>query len=412
MRALVRIALVALFALPFSACSDKADLLRPKASAELLIPFDPVLRPPKILLPNPEDFVEITAGFYHTCARKNNNKVYCWGRDAEGQVGLGTTKICASSGALCIDKPSYVMDARVVDAGGFHACALDSANAAFCWGSSSHGQVGAGSYGTISSPVPVSGGLTFTSISAGQFSSCATASAGMYCWGAIVSGGGAALTGSPTPSQISTYNGYNSVSVGYLHACGYYSIGIYRGVDCWGNNRFGQAGSDPMTFPIVPFTLASGFGTPNAKASTEVDFTCADIEDGTVQCMGYNGWGQLGNGQSGGSTHVAQSVGSGKQLHGVSVGTNHACALDPNGAIYCWGNGYHGQLGNNASGIYAAPQLVTGGRTYRAVAAGYLHTCAIGTDNHIYCWGNNYNGQLGTQYPGGWVSNPVQSIDP
>ena len=413
MRTLVRIAVVALLALPFSACTDKTDLLRPKSSADLLIPWYPVERLPTIKLPSPEDFAQITAGYYHTCARKYNNKVYCWGRDAEGQVGQWTTKVCASSGALCIDKPTYIMDAKVVDAGGNHACALNSANAAFCWGSSSHGQLGANVYGSVSSPVPVSGGLTFSSISAGASSTCGTTSGGMFCWGAIVSGGGAAASGVPSPTLISSYNGYSSVSVGYLHACGYYNFGgSYRGVECWGNNRFGQTGIDPATFPIAPFTINSQLGVTNGPASIESDFTCADVEAGTVQCMGYNYWGQLGNGQTGNSTHIPQTVGGGQQLHGVAVGVNHACALDANNAIYCWGNGYHGQLGNNASGIYTSPQLVTGGRTYRAVAAGYLHTCAIGTDNHIYCWGNNHNGQLGTQYPGGWVSNPVQAIDP
>jgi alpha-tubulin suppressor-like RCC1 family protein len=181
--------------------------------------------------------------------------------------------------------------------------------------------------------------------------------------------------------------------------------------DCWGNNQFGQAGSDPAQFSPVPATLATMFGSSVGRVKTEDNFTCVDQTNGTVQCIGYGGWGQLGNGQFV-STHVPQSVGNGQALQGVDTGTNHACALDPNGNAYCWGNGNWGNLGNSATGAFASPVAVGGGHTYRAIAAGYLHTCAIGTDNHIYCWGSNTYGQLGTQYPGGWVWSPVQAIDP
>jgi alpha-tubulin suppressor-like RCC1 family protein len=62
--------------------------------------------------------------------------------------------------------------------------------------------------------------------------------------------------------------------------------------------------------------------------------------------------------------------------------------------------------------VYTTPQTVSGGKTFRAVAAGMYHTCGIGTDNRIYCWGWNNYGQLGTMYPGGWVTSPVQTLDP
>src|SRR6185295_17371108 len=41
-------------------------------------PIERIELPPRIikeLLPNPEDFVSITAGMHHTCARKNNGNV-------------------------------------------------------------------------------------------------------------------------------------------------------------------------------------------------------------------------------------------------------------------------------------------------------------------------------------------------
>ena len=35
--------------------------------------------------------LEVAAGFYHTCARRNDGSVKCWGENFVGQLGLGDT---------------------------------------------------------------------------------------------------------------------------------------------------------------------------------------------------------------------------------------------------------------------------------------------------------------------------------
>jgi alpha-tubulin suppressor-like RCC1 family protein len=362
------------------------------------------LPPPR--LPDPEAFKSITAGAYHTCATKNNGNTYCWGLNSQGQVGIASTATCG--GQPCVDRPRFVMTTWQVDAGHDHTCALTSSGAAYCWGNSNYGQLGNGNYGYQSQPIAVAGGITFSSISAGQYSTCGTSSSGMYCWGVIMN----AVYGTPLPTLVFSWNGYTGVSVGYNHACALYVVGSWREVDCWGNNRYGQVGVDPAVLPIAPPTVRSSFDVNANVMAAQSYYTCVDqMTTGVVQCLGYNGYGQLGNGTYN-TTWQAQTVGGGMALQGVSAGANHACAIDASGGARCWGNGYWGEVGNGASGVFPSPQLVGGGRTYRAIASGYQHTCAIGTDNHIYCWGSNTYGQLGTQYPGGWVSSPVQALDP
>ena len=406
----------AIVVLSLSACAEKPlpTSMQSPAGADALVPIGGggiIIRP---VFPGPDDFTEITAGANHTCARKINGTVYCWGADNLGQSATWSTKTC-SNGLPCVDRPRMVilagvgLTAKSIDAGYNHTCALGTTNEAYCWGDGNQGQVGfaTGSYGYIYEPLKVVGGLTFSSIGAGTNSTCGTTSGGMYCWGSL-------MNRAATPTLVSSWNGYNTVSVGDLHACALYVVGSYRSVDCWGNNRYGQLGSDPAQLPYGPFTVGTGFTNPANRVATEASFTCVDQPNATVQCAGENTWGMLGNGQSGTytSTGTPQVVGGGTSLYGVSTGRVHACALSGAGAAYCWGNGYNGQVGNNAYAVATSPQLVTGGRTYRAVAAGNRHSCAIGTDNHIYCWGQNDNGQLGTQYPGGYVSNPVQALDP
>jgi len=380
------------------------------ASAQIILePLPrPFPRPVPIPSPAPEDFIEITAGDYHTCARKVNGNTYCWGLNNAGQAGMASSTVC--TGYNCVNRPRLLMGSiKQVEAGRDHSCAMDTAGIVKCWGYSNYGQLGAGVYGDSSTTGPQTvTGRVFTSISAGQSSTCGTTTGGMFCWGKIVN----SLNGTPTPTMIFAWNGYQNVSVGHQHACAVYIVDSWREVDCWGYNNFGQAGIDPTQFMNVPATLNSSLGIAARRVSTQADYTCADQVTGIVQCVGYNGWGQLGNGTTGSlPVFQAQTVGNGMALSGVSTGPNHACALGSGGAAYCWGNGYWGQVGA-ASAVYTTPQAVPGGRAYRAVAAGALHTCAIGTDNHIWCWGSNYYGQLGTQYPGGWVWTPVQALDP
>lgn len=415
------------------------------AQSELLVPIEllpttpvfkpfPFPRPYPFPQPDPEELLEITAGNSHTCVRKRNGNVYCWGRDDLGQAGQLPTATCKSSPNNCVDRPTKVFAlggfpaAMQIESGDHHVCALDGAGKAYCWGYSNYGQLGIGHTGFVSEPIAVSGGLTFTSIAAGTFGSCGTTADGMFCWGIPIADGSGSNTGRTTPARVYSATGLapTGVSVGYAHVCAQWVQGDYRETNCWGRDWEGQTG-----VTATPFTLLgqgpTGLGSTVQRVVTQSTFTCVDQPGPSVMCFGAGGNGQLGNGSSVNSSTPQPVVGAGGALalRSVTTGQYHACALDPNGAAYCWGNGNYGQLGNGlppngGAGISsnrATP--VVGGLTFRAIAAGERHTCGIGTNNKIYCWGSNYHGELGTQYKSqgqpytnGWVADPVQALDP
>ena len=93
-----------------------------------------------------------------------------------------------------------------ISAGRFHTCALDTTGDISCWGDNSSGQLGDGSRLPSNVPVPVSGGLVFSSVVAGGRHTCGVAGAGVaYCWGSNEEGQlGASLTGedSLTPVRV------------------------------------------------------------------------------------------------------------------------------------------------------------------------------------------------------------------
>lgn len=420
-RSMLSLTATTLVALGLVACADK-DL---PTSLRTTGPSSAISQPPvtptpigNIPLPihwKPLDLYAITAGDNHTCVRTYNGRVFCWGRDDNGQAGTSSSVTCGTT--QCIKRPTRVMVqhpnsvdtlvATALDAGDSHTCVIDPNSDAYCWGDGNDGQVGfgAGLFGPVFIPTIVTGNLKFNTIGAGSRSTCGGGPYGVYCWGVIANQ-------TASPKWVSSYAGVVQIAVGNQHACYLDNTGSGKSY-CWGNNSAGQITLPVANPTFANFSVQSTFGLANDVA-TQSNYTCADLPNYTVQCAGDNTFGQLGNGTSGaaGTTGTPQLVGGGTVLHGVSTGITHACALDAHGYAYCWGNGFNGELGNNVSGVFTTPQAVTGGLTYRAIAAGAQHTCAIGTNNHIYCWGQNGFGQLGNQYPGGWVLNPTQALDP
>ena len=73
---------------------------------------------------------------------------------------------------------------KVISVGGEHSCGLTTEGLAYCWGWNAEGQLGDGTTLMRMTPVPVLGGLSFATISAGYVHTCGLTTSGvLYCWG-------------------------------------------------------------------------------------------------------------------------------------------------------------------------------------------------------------------------------------
>jgi len=336
----------------------------------------------------------IATGYEHTCALLDNGTVKCWGYSIKGQIGNGATGTVFSTPVSV----SNLSGIKAIAAGTQHSCALGSDGTEVCWGSNSFGQLGKGSAADSATPVAVSGLSGGIDIAAGgnAVHSCAVLSDGtVRCWGGNFLGqlGNGSTNGSNTPvavvGNVLPAAGAKQAKTGGNHSCALLEDGT---VQCWGYNGFGELGNGSPSNSSTPVTVSNLTGA--TAISTGQDHTCALLSDGTVKCWGYNFFGQLGDGSNTNSnTPVAVSGVAGATA--ITTGYTHSCALLSDGTVKCWGNNGFGQLGNGSNTNSSTPVAVSNLTGATAISGGGFHSCALLADGTVKCWGDNGEGQLG-----------------
>jgi len=289
---------------------------------------------------------------------------------------------------------------RVISAGGLHTCVVMADGQLRCWGDNDYGQLGFGAYyygEERTTAVPV----------------CA---AGVYVpdAGFCVGDAGALL------------QGMAAVAAGGAYTCALDGEGRAR---CWGANSNGQLGSgsssDGVPNPVdlcgptgcVPAAQLSGIEAFSAGAR-HACLVSASLEP---LCWGYNGYFQLGNGDSSAVAKPDPVCASGVDttcvpqggVARIAAGADHTCMLLDDNAVRCWGRNNHGQLGNGGDQLYAHPTDVCTSGTWSsdagtcfaatspplsgavALSMGNDHSCALMDDRTVRCWGSNGGGRLG-----------------
>jgi alpha-tubulin suppressor-like RCC1 family protein len=367
------------------------------------------------------DILAIAAGDFHTCAVTSGGGVECFGLNDYGQLGDGTNtgpQLCNTT--ACSDTPVVVSGlstgVSAVAAGGDFTCALTSGGGVECWGRNNWGQLGNGTTTDSSVPVAVSGlSSGVAAISAGNGTACALTSSGsVACWGLNALGqlGNGTISGpqtcdsspcSETPVPVSGLSsGVVAITVGNDHNC---ALAATQALECWGLNNYGQLGdgtmggsatceAEPCADTPVPVSVLS---STVAAISAGDGFNCVLTSGGGVECWGWNGWYQLGDGSGDTSVVPVSPSGLSSGVSAIDVGGDSLspCAAMSSGGVECWGNNSAGQLGD-ATATGSVPVIVSGlSSAVSAISGGYMHNCALTTTHAVECWGDDRFGQLG-----------------
>jgi alpha-tubulin suppressor-like RCC1 family protein len=183
------------------------------------------------------------------------------------------------------------------------------------------------------------------------------------------------------------------VAAGSLH-----SLFLKSDGSLWvmGYNSYGQLGDGTYNSTNLPEQIIASGVTTIANGTEHSLFLKSD---GSLWVMGYNQYGQLGDGtfntnyiNSYGQNLPEQIVTSG--VTAIAGGEWHSLFLKSNGSLWAMGRNNKGQLGDSTTTKTNRPeQIVTSGVT--AIAAGIGHSIFLKSDGSLWVMGDNEYGQLG-----------------
>ncbi len=142
------------------------------------------------------------------------------------------------------------------------------------------------------------------------------------------------------------------------------------------------------------------------KVSAGSNHTCAINRIGALYCWGSNQYGQAGAsaGTSLDNVLAPRAVPFMREtVQDVDAGSGRTCATkqQPDGALKasCWGTDYMDGLGASGTGQSSSPRSVTGLESGTPRVFTSDHVCALRETGRVFCWGNNDHGQVGSGSP-------------
>ncbi|MDO4887406.1 MAG: hypothetical protein Q3979_01685 [Actinomycetaceae bacterium] len=363
-----------------------------------------------LLSPDAPDgpFTSVVVGQHHTCATSDKGSVYCWGSQAQGQVGSHNGKVGRIEVQTYPARVDVPGSATALSAGARHTCALNTKGELYCWGANDAGQSGRPKAKVVWQPskIPV---RDVTSVSAGESHTCATTKRGaVYCWGD--NGKGQVKTSEldwlsapeehyARPQEVELPGKAVDVAAGQSESC---ALMDDSGLVCWSAAYVEPMPSSSELYvgtgkvlwsryvPGKIESIASG-GDPDKGASL-----CAQTASKTVFC-----W--------------ASGLGDGDRFDIDEPGVARMFTGEVQASADIAGrNGYLKASKGHLAHVPVQEALNSAGRTKKtfvqkepkifrvpgravAVSSGYSyeHGCAINDSGAAYCWGHNEFGQLG-----------------
>lgn len=355
---------------------------------------DPSIATKPILEKPVEHFAtRIATGGATNCALTGDGEVYCWGANASGQLGDG----------LAIDQPHptrlSVPRALEVGVGTFFGCARLADDKVACWGSRSRGAIGDGSLEGSTRPTVLPGLDGVQELDCGDTAACAVRRDGsVWCWGQLPFEEKIAYV----PVDVTALKGWSHIRLGTFDVCAQSSTGQ---VGCWRKKKKSSSSPTGTTDTSLSLALLPGI-TPVRELSRHAAVQCAVLENASVSC-----WMGDGDARVPGYSFIAPTRMPLDDVVHVAAGWRHICAVLGNKSLVCLGGNESGALGvgGNLTIPRRTPERVELDGVVD-VSAGPGHTCALTTAGAVWCWGENDHGQLGNGKIEAGLSGSVNPI--
>lgn len=359
-----------------------------------------------------------------SCALTLSGKLYCWGDNGAKRLGIppdASHTVTRTSTPLPVDHETNYWKL----AEGTEPCAITTKGQLKCWGngimSSTYSHNNAApdivdpSEFIPEQPSPVDMKESYQHFSTGSINCGITTTHKLRCW----------LKGSPSSKNLSLFDDTNSldretwdkarphditlsgenivdVTTGPHHSCYLTDKNIIK---C-----FGLIGDQPLKNTSPPPILErSDFTQVSLSSYSNI---CGLIKNGDRICWGRNSSGLLGDG-SNLEKNTPTYITSPTPLQDLSLhSSGHACAIDKNQDLYCWGHNYSYQAGPRSTykdTEVLKPRLIFQDKKFLSFSIYHNTTCAIDTQFSLWCFGEGSGKQFNDQ---ALVANHPQHLDP
>lgn len=323
---------------------------------------------------------------------EDSGAAYAWGQDSRGSLGIGVS-------AGNFSQPTAVLGgikfAEIICSGGttHRNYGISKDKVLYAWGeASSGGALGVGDRVSRSSPVAVLGGFKWEQLCvSGEEVMGLTEDGIAYIWGNHYSGGTGNLSDNYS-SPVMVSGGLTFKKIGMRPApntSAYFGLTPEGLLYAWGTNEHGNLGVGDATDRSSPVPVLGGLTFKDFALLAAATFAWTD--DGTVYAWGRNHFGQLGVGDVTPRSSPVPVMG-GLKFKKVypGGGTGNVYGLLEDGTLYAWGYNGTGELGLGDRTSRSSPVPVVGGLKFSDVYPGAGDYChAMATNGILYAWGAN-----------------------
>ncbi|KAK9167423.1 hypothetical protein Scep_002614 [Stephania cephalantha] len=235
-------------------------------------------------------------------------EVQSWGRNQNGQLGLGTTedslvpqKIQAFQG----------ISVKMIAAGAEHSAAVTEDGKLYGWGWGRYGNLGLGD-----------------------------------------------RDDRLVPHEVAAVNGQKMVLVacGWRHTVSVASSGVLY---TYGWSKYGQLGHGDFEDHLIPHPLEALQNSIISQVSGGWRHTMALTSDGKLYGWGWNKFGQVGAGDNADHCSPVQvEFPDGQKVVQISCGWRHTLAVTERQNVFSWGRGTNGQLGHGENIDRNTPKII------------------------------------------------------
>ncbi|XP_065876398.1 ultraviolet-B receptor UVR8 [Euphorbia lathyris] len=307
------------------------------------------------------EIISVTCGADHTMAySESHTDVYSWGWGDFGRLGHGNSSDLFTPQPI---RALHGLKIKQIACGDCHCLAVTMDGDVQSWGRNQNGQLGLGT--TEDSLVPQKihafQGIPIKMVAAGaEHTAAVTEDGELYGWGWGCYGnlGLGDRNDRLVPGKVSLPHGDKMVMV----ACGWrhtISVSSFGGLYTYGWSKYGQLGHGDFKDHLIPHRVEALRDSSVSQISGGWRHTMAVTSDGKLYGWGWNKFGQVGVGDNvDHSSPMQVKFPQEQKVIQIACGWRHTLAVTELQNVFSWGRGTNGQLGHGGSLDRNVPTIV------------------------------------------------------